>query len=65
MAREWYCSILKNEPIRRLANYTPALVPSELLLQIGLSVKSLRQGGQWNFEQFVALLAYSDGWSGI
>jgi YD repeat-containing protein len=48
-----------------LPNYTPALVPIELLLQIGLSIKSLRQGGQWNFEQFVALLAYSDGWSGI
>jgi hypothetical protein len=39
-------------------------VPIELLLQIDLSVNSLRQRGQWDFEKFVAVFAYSDGWSG-
>jgi hypothetical protein len=48
-----------------LPNDSPALVPIELLLQIGLSVNGLRQGRQWDFEKFVAAFAYSDGWSGI
>jgi hypothetical protein len=39
-------------------------VPVELLLHIGLSIRSFREGGQWNLELLTAKCTYPDDWGG-